>query len=786
MRIKEFILAKLLHLIGFGFISDYVFSFLSIGYPSGESLPKNLLDFNILNIVRGIFTRFVVSTNLDWIWPYWIVKQFYATSDGFAGRGFTPTSMNTNFRNWTGIGDLDSEYEATIDPRGLITPYLNSWSLDTWLQIGDKIYSPAQEKDFEQKLIHNLPIVETSTSYEKKIKMTSTVFAKDIGDIKTVAFQKTELKNISKNTQTFCFSWAFRPYNNEGITLIKKLDFRNNGDIYINDRLAAVILQIPSGITTSSLSRGDVKWFFDEAKGNGKISDYRVSRVGMATGICVYHVTLKPGQTAAFEVRLPVDTKIIKKLNKKKFAAAYSEQVRTGNYDALLHEHITKWQHKTQSGLSISVPDQNVQDCFNANKAFMLMFYDNTYITPGPSIYHSFWFRDAAYLLNALDKLGFHKETSNILSTFRKRILVNGFFLSQRGEWDSNGQAIWTLMEHYRLTNDTNFLQENYGIIKRGAHWIIEKAKTNLKMDPGYRGIMPPGLSAEHFGLDDYYYWDDFWSLAGLQSAVQACDVLGKKGHHLTRGLNKLQEAVDTSLRYSEARLGKPIMPISPSRRMDSAAVGCLAAYYPCRVYKPTDPRLVNTVDYLQENCFINGGFFLDVSHSGFNPYLTMHAGQCYIGQRSAKAVSILDWLIKVASPTWCWPEAIHPRTFGGTMGDGHHGWAAADFCLFIRNMLYMEEEGALVITPVVPAKWYKGGKVSVSKATTYFGQLNYSIEATAKSATLTLHPKYVKLPQNIEWSVPVKYKKVLVDGKPYNDEKIIVPAKTKKIQIFY
>ncbi|GBR77681.1 hypothetical protein RDn1_340, partial [Candidatus Termititenax dinenymphae] len=237
-------------------------------------------------------------------------------------------------------------------------------------------------------------------------------------------------------------------------------------------------------------------------------------------------------------------------------------------------------------------------------------------------------------------------------------------------------------------TGDKEFLKDNYSIIKRGAKWILGKAQSNLKLDPGYRGIMPPGLSAEHFGLNDYYYWDDFWSLAGLQSAVQACEALDKKGSSLTRGLLKLQNAVDTSLRYAEAHLGQAIMPISPSRRMDSAAVGCLSAYYPCRVYAYDDQRLLNTVKYLHEKCFIKGGFFHDVNHSGYGTYLTMHIAQCYIGQRSAKAIDILGWLLKVASPTWCWPEAIHPRTLGGTIGDGHHGWAAADLCLLIRNML--------------------------------------------------------------------------------------------------
>jgi hypothetical protein len=39
-----------------------------------------------------------------------------------------------------------------------------------------------------------------------------------------------------------------------------------------------------------------------------------------------------------------------------------------------------------------------------------------------------------------------------------------------------------------------------------------------------------------------------------------------------------------------------------------------------------------------------------------------------------------------LASPTGQWPEAIHPRTLGGCMGDGQHGWAAGEWIMMIRN----------------------------------------------------------------------------------------------------
>lgn len=789
IKIKEYLISKALLLTGLPRdVSEFINSFLSIGYDSGEPFPKVLLDFNATNLARGFFTRFVVSTNLDWIWPYWIGRQFYAKYDSFSARGFTPASINTTFRNWTGIGTLDAEFESIVDPRGLLTPAAFGWSLDNWVKSDGRIFSPAkQDHGIEQFLIDGLPMVCTKSKINKTIELTSANFVTSTfaGDF---AFQRVTVKNITKRTLKHeRFAFAVRPYNPEGLSLIKSIVCTDEGLIFVNGKLGAVLMSRPDGLLTSHLSRGDCKHFFDEAVNNG--SEVKgTSRVGLTTGIAVYNLSLKPGEETSFEIRLPIEPHLIKKYKHNKKTQLMTEEIKKLDYEKMLSQEKGKWQKKLNEGMNVSLPDQKVQSVFDANKAFMLLFYDGDYITPGPATYHHFWFRDAAYLLNALDKLGYHKETERILYTYKKRQLASGFFLSQKGEWDSTGQAIWSLMEHYRLTRNDKFLKDLYRNISRGAKWIHNKRKSNLKLSRGYKGIMPPGLSAEHFGLNDYYYWDDFWSLAGLRDAISASDAMGKRGKRFSGYYRQLEKSVNDSLYYSEEKLKKPIMPISPSRRMDSAAIGCLSAYYPCRLYDPNDLRMVNTVKFLQEKCFIQGGFFHDVNHAGYGTYLTMHVAQCYLGQRSDKAIDILNWILSVASPTHCWPEAIHPRTKGGCIGDGHHGWAAADFILLVRNILFLEENNNLIITPVLPKDWAKAGnKIKLDQAPSYFGLINYEIEfKTKKDVVLRLKNKFEKLPEKIEWNLPFKIKSAAADGKKieFNGTQVVFSPKVKEVKI--
>jgi hypothetical protein len=87
--------------------------------------------------------------------------------------------------------------------------------------------------------------------------------------------------------------------------------------------------------------------------------------------------------------------------------------------------------------------------------------------------------------------------------------------------------------------------------------------------------------------------------------------------------------------------------------------------------------------------------------------------------------------MLDVATPTWTWPEAIHPRIGGGCMGDGHHGWAAAEVLSFVRDMLVREvDDGApptVALAPLVPAEWYGQGW-EVHDAPIDHGTVSYAV----------------------------------------------------------
>jgi hypothetical protein len=141
--------------------------------------------------------------------------------------------------------------------------------------------------------------------------------------------------------------------------------------------------------------------------------------------------------------------------------------------------------------------------------------------------------------------------------------------------------------------------------------------------------------------------------------------------------------------------------------------------------------------------------------------------------------------VLKHASPTFTWAEAIHPLTRRGGMGDGHHGWAAADWISIVRSALLFEEETRLVLTPALPADWaYETMSLAVEKAATYFGDVDYTIAFGDHAATLVLKGKWREPPEYIEWNLPFVLKNAGGDqpGVEIVNNRVRIPNHIRKV----
>jgi hypothetical protein len=330
-------------------------------------------------------------------------------------------------------------------------------------------------------------------------------------------------------------------------------------------------------------------------------------------------------------------------------------------------------------------------------------------------------------MLAALDRYGFHDESAEVLRSYGTRQHLDGYFFSQRQEWDANGAALWALAEHWRLTGDHELVDSQ--VIARGVRWIERKRHSKRRRDPALEGLMPASISAEHLGPFDYYYWDDFWSLRGLLDGAALLRAGGRAvaADRADAWASALRTSIDRSLELVAARIGTAAMPAGPRRRMDPGAIGSLVACSPLGLFAADDPRVAATAEVIRERFSVGDAFYQGISHTGFGTYLTLQLAFVELEAGDRRALDRLRWMLEAATSTFTWPEAIHPSLGTGCMGDGHHGWAAADFLSFVRSLLVREVEGGLALCTMLPDAWL-GQNLEVERAPTHHGLLSYAV----------------------------------------------------------
>lgn len=148
-----------------------------------------------------------------WVLPYWLERQIDPRSGTFIPRGVVPVANVTN-RNWTAVGTVAATREATVDPRGLLTPWRDGWSLDWWVGADDRWHFPSREAAVRQQLVEGTPVVETAMRLPGG-DVVQRVYAVG-GDV--VAVEITNATPVPVG-----LALAVRPYNATGAARVERI-----------------------------------------------------------------------------------------------------------------------------------------------------------------------------------------------------------------------------------------------------------------------------------------------------------------------------------------------------------------------------------------------------------------------------------------------------------------------------------------------------------------------------------------------------------------------------------
>ena len=321
-------------------------------------------------------------------------------------------------------------------------------------------------------------------------------------------------------------------------------------------------------------------------------------------------------------------------------------------------------------------------------------------------------------------------------------MLPSGLWNTRPGQFDTQGQNIWALVQHYKLSGDRPWLEKTaYPYIRRGAMWIVNSRQKHMQEvqnpeDPRYGLIEPGGMEVLDVGAGMHMYYMNGFAVLGLREAADAARALGadddgqlftQEGQELQTSLYKSFAATFKRTGLYDGHLWFGVEPQGVGM-YGFWAHNCLL--WPCRCIDPHDPMLSATWRRMERMSNTWGGGMHSEGQGSFWPYIGVDRAVSYLLRGEPERT--LDYFCAftdTAGGTLSWGEGYGNVIAGG---DQPHFWADAQWVNLFRQLFAFEEGSDLWITPALFRRWQAGEQhVTVSRLATHFGLLDLDIRSS-------------------------------------------------------
>ncbi len=497
-------------------------------------------------------------------------------------------------------------------------------------------------------------------------------------------------------------------------------------------------------------------------------------------GIVKYQFVLPPAEVRILDFKMPYEPFSIKD------AAVTS--LRAAQFDDYLQRTIDSWEKIFARGIELSVPEGKVVNAFKANLVYDLIArnkVDGHYIQKVNEFqYDSFWLRDASYIVRMYDVSGYHDLAAQCLAFFPRWQREDGNFVSQGGQYDGWGQTLWAYGQHYRITRDLAFAEKVFPAVQKAVAWLQQVRRG----DP--LRLMPVTTPGDNENISGHVTGHNFWALAGLKNAIALAEGLGKSDDAKTfRGeYDDFRATLIKRLKRITAKTRGYIPPGLESGPGNDW--GNMMAVYPEIILAPFDPMVTATLHATRAK--YQEGIMTYENGRYLHHYLTMKNTESEVIRGDQQmAIEELYALLLHTSATHAgfefsiWPWST--RDFGMNMAP--HGWFSAKFRTLLRNLMVREQDEQLHLLSCVSPEWVKSGeRISISRAPTYFGQVNFELSCEPEAAVLSLNNQFINRPKELVLHLPwfMEVSSVQVDGKamPAKNVTVSLPIETRRVEI--
>lgn len=479
---------------------------------------------------------------------------------------------------------------------------------------------------------------------------------------------------------------------------------------------------------------------------------------------------------------------------------------------------IEYWNTFYKGMTSIVTPDPVLQDMFRSRISTRFILDVNIkddiwFNTCSPWFYYDFAYRDQAYVVYAYDLAGKHDLAERLLNVYcmdvkdvpkgpisfgevplQLGMTPEGLWYTRPGQFDTQGENIWCMSQHYKLSGDKTWLSnKGYPYIKRGAQWIVNSrlkhmAEIKDPNDPRYGLIEPGAMEVGAISKGMHMYYMDAWAILGLNEAADAALSLGmRKDHDLfAKEAADLKACLLKSMKQTFRRTGLYEGRLWYGVENEGDGMygmwGHTPLVWPTAAVDPHDPMLTATWRSMERSSNQWGGGIHSESEGGCWPYIGVDWAISYILRGDPERT--LDYFCAftdTAGLTYSWGEG-YENGRNTCAGDQPHFWADAQWVNLYRHLFVMEDGASLMLTPALLRRWQSDAKgISIKKMPTQFGDLDLSIKPFSKGKkiiyTFKLTPKgdqsgrsLNKIIVNARTSAGRKLLKVTVNGIPTDD----------------
>jgi len=417
---------------------------------------------------------------------------------------------------------------------------------------------------------------------------------------------------------------------------------------------------------------------------------------GAGGAIVTQDWTLGPGETRTLRVALPSYPSVEPEL--RRFAARSHDDC-----TARVREF---WHRELKPGMEFSIGDPEVENALRAATVTLLSLRERrgTYWVPigGPFQYRDVWLRDGARAIAALAEMGHTGVARELARGFLLLQWPNGAFLSQRGQLDGTGQALWAFEQAWlRPPGAGKALEPIAGAAVAATQWYALQRDLGTRIGGTFPQLLPFAEPRDGELTRAQLVGNDAWAIAGLRAASRLLAAAGRADEARQAGLG----AEAWRAAFAEALHGHPDLP--PSWQGVGRDWGNFAVAWPCAALPPGDPRVAA---FARRVWAAGGGAGLTFySHpDSLHGYLGADlATWAMLAGRRAQADSVLAAHLHWRTAAGTAAELFdRDGRFGGNLPP--HPTSAAALVMLVRNALVYDDDDSLRLTLGARERWWK------------------------------------------------------------------------------